>query len=592
MNIDLTNEVHRNRLFQAIAFHYGCLEPYRTNRTKLVDDYCGSFYGERVEPRKKRLLVNLMLQTAEAYTMAMAANCPRCTVVTKFPDLRGFALHFQEAANNLALEINLELTMQQLVLDAFFGPAICKVCLGDSPAVMSEADPQMDPGYPYCGRVSLDDWVHDTGAKDFRMCAFYVDKYRVPFDKLEDKELYKQSVVKMLKPMSKYESATDSDTAKIGAGTEVDPDEVVPMIDLVDVFIPALNKVVTWATKRRMAIENTPPLAVVDWDGPETGPYKMLNLGPVPDNIMPTSPAANLKHLSDLVNSIFRKLDQSARNQKDVLIYEGGAEDDVNRVANAKHMEAIKVNRKDALQTLSFNGPNGVMQAFGAGVMQMFDRMAGNLKLMAGLGQQYDTATQEMAARGDVNQREGAMAYKVLKLASDIFSDLGTLMFDDKTLTVESSVTIPKLAFMGPQRSDWTPEYRKGKRRDYRLQVVASSMAHMPASARAAKLRQMMADPMVGAMIQMGKIEFDVAEYMATLAEYDDMPEYLRILKVPMMPGRVPNSTDQQGGGMPDMSKPNGKYERISKSGGMGEQGAQQQLLQTMQASQGAGATV
>lgn len=586
MALDITDTIHRNRLFQSIAFHYGCLEPFRSNRTKLVDDYCGSFYGERVEPRKKKFLVNLMLQTAEAYTMAMAANCPRCTAVTKFPELRGFALHFQEAVNNLALEISLELTMQALVLDAFFGPAICKVCLGDSSEVQIEADPQMDPGYPYVGRVSLDDWVHDTGAKDFRMCSFYVDRYRVPFEKLRDRNLYKQSVVKTLNPVSKYER--ENDTSNLGAGTEPDPDEIVPMIDLVDVYLPSLGKVCTWASRRKMDIFNTEPLTVIDWDGPETGPYKMLNLGPVPDNIMPTSPAANLKHLSDLFNSIFRKLDQSARNQKDILIYEGGAEDDVMRVASAKHMEAVKVNRKDALQTLSFNGPNGVMQAFGAGVLQMFDRMAGNLKLMAGLGQQYDTATQEMAARGDVNQREGAMAYKVIRMANEIFHDLGTLMFEDKTLKVESSVTIPKLEFMGPQRSDWTPQYRQGKRRDYRLNVISSSMAHKPPSARAAQLRAQMNDPIVAMMIQMGKIELDPAEYLATLAEYDDMPEYLRILKVPTMPGRIPEAGGEENP-MGSFGKPNGKYERVSKSAGPSDQGAQSQLLQAMQGAEGSG---
>ena len=54
--------------------------------------------------------------------------------------------------------------------------------------------------------------------------------------------------------------------------------------------------------------KDTKPVRIVEWEGPENGPFHTLSLTcEVPDNIMPVSPAMNLKPLSDLVNGLLRK---------------------------------------------------------------------------------------------------------------------------------------------------------------------------------------------------------------------------------------------------------------------------------------------
>lgn len=589
MPLNPNNELDRGRLITAVAHHYGVLSPFREQRTKLIEDYAGSFYGEQTEPRKRKQLVNLMLQTAQAYTLAMTANNPRINATTKYRELRGFALHFKEAINNLIVEIHLQETLAAVMLDAFFGPGILKVCLGDSAEVQIENDVWMDPGRPYVGRISPDDWCHDTQATDFRRCSFMVDRYRVPYEKLLDKNLYDQKVVAMLpKGASKYAGRSDTLADEIALGRAVDKDELVPMLDICDVFLREEGKVCTFAMNRDFTLRNLPPLAVMDWVGPETGPYKMLNLGPVPDNIMPTSPAANLYHLAQLLNSMMRKLDASARHQKDVLLVQVGNEDDGKKVRDAEHMGIVPVINPQAFTTVSFNGPNAVMTNFSMAVQNMYDRMAGNLKLMAGLGQQYDTATQEMAARGDVDAKEGALMLKVLRLTEEVARDLGSLMFEDQAMTLESSVVVPGMEKYGRIRSDWTPQYRRGRFFDYNLRVEPTSMSYQPPQQRAAKLRAQANDPMLAMMIQQGMVQFDVGEYMATLAEYEDMPEYLNIWTAQTMPGRLPQP--QANGGMPTLGaigKPNGKYERTNVSTGPTGDGLNAVLGQNMQGAAG-----
>ena len=594
MPFDVLNSIHRGRLASKIENDYRLLDDFRRPRIELIEAYAGDLYGESDRKRRKQLLP-LMLQTAMAYAMAMAANNPRVAVGTKYRELRGFSIHYREAINNLITEIHLQETLAAVVLDAFFGPGLVKVCMGDSAPVMIENDVWMDPGRPYVGRVSLDDWCHDTGATDFRRCSYYLDRYRVPFEKLRDKELYDQKVAKTLTPTSKFDAGGDR-AEEIGFGRQVDPDEVEPMIDLCDVYIPSLNQVITWVVDREMKLRNTDPLAVVDWEGPETGPYKMLNLGPVPDNVMPTAPGQNLKHLHDLLNSMMRKLDHSARNQKDFFVTRAGEEDMARKAREVPHLGIITTsgNPDHAFKSVSVNGPNAVMQNFALATQAQFDRFAGNLKMRLGLGQTFETATQEMMAKGEVDQSEAALMVKVLRLTEEICRDLGNMMFDDQAMTLPSSVPpLPGFERYGRLKSDWTPDYRQGRKTDYLLRVEPHSLQYQSPGQRAATLRTLWNELLP--MAQVLGIQPDTREYLTLMSEYLDAPELLAIFPVSPLPGRIPEASEQ--GGMPfNPNKPNGNYTRnnVSRGGGAagGNAEALTQLMQTAASGGGGGVAI
>ena len=119
MFIDLAKETHLTRLDKAIKHSTRALRPFRDNRSKLIKDYVGSQYGSQNYDRQE-IIQNLMYQTAETYTMALAANRPRCLITSLHPELTWFANQFQVAINNLIKEIKLEETLRAAVLDAFF----------------------------------------------------------------------------------------------------------------------------------------------------------------------------------------------------------------------------------------------------------------------------------------------------------------------------------------------------------------------------------------------------------------------------------------------------------------------------------------
>jgi hypothetical protein len=538
------NESHRERFFKAVEHHYKALDHFRQGRAKLIEQYAGTMYRSIAGERKYRIFVNLMQQTAQAYMLALAGSRPRY-LITAGHRLAKFSKHFQVHLNNLIEEIRLEESLSACAMDAFFGPAFMKIYLADAPMVEVEADTWMDPGRPFADRVSMDDLVYDTDAQDFRAVQFMLDRYRIPFYVLqEDEGRFDPDVVSQLKPAARRDLAETSELAQgISIGHEADQGEFEPMVDLVDVYFPRENQIVTWATQSRMRLLNTDPLVVHDWDGVETGPYRYLNLGPVPDNVMPSSPAANLKYLFDLANSLYRKMNLQARRQKNVFTAEPGSEEDAGRIRDAEDGAIVTVSHNDAHSQINIPGVDQNVLGFAMHAVTLADRMAGNISTRLGLGAEAETAAQERMIGARVSRQESFMQQKMVKFASEIGKDLAYLLYTDPVKEMAGRVRVDgtKIEYT----SNWTPEYRDGQFGDYSLQIEPYSMAYKTPQERAGVLMQMVQQlaPLFPMLQQQGW-EFDLGRFLELQSELLSEPRLLEVFK----PGG-PKPPEQQGGG-------------------------------------------
>ena len=112
-------------------------------------------------------------------------------------------------------------------------------------------------------------------------------------------------------------------------------DDLEPNVELMDVWLPREQLVVTMVTGK-----NLPPLSVMEWNGPENGPFHTLSLcTDVPDQIIPVSPAMNLKGMNDIINGLLRKQRRQAQRQKDIPFYQAGSEEDARRLGRASDGE-------------------------------------------------------------------------------------------------------------------------------------------------------------------------------------------------------------------------------------------------------------
>jgi hypothetical protein len=177
----------------------GRLEPFRLLTRGLVEEYAGSGYGRKGQPRHE-IIINLMNQTVDAYTMALVANRPRVQLSTELPERQYFTKHFQVALNNLIEQIGLEFTLRQWVLDAFFCLGIVKVHMASSGYVQMAEDLWVDPGQPFASNVGIDNWVHDMSATKWEHVQFAGDSYRIPFDDLSHPMYFPEVVARSAYP--------------------------------------------------------------------------------------------------------------------------------------------------------------------------------------------------------------------------------------------------------------------------------------------------------------------------------------------------------------------------------------------------------
>lgn len=518
--IDLSSELDLDRLFNAMDGARDALAPFRRNRLEMVKAFVGNHYSD--DGADVRTIVNLMQQTADLYTIALAAQCPRVKITTQYRELWPFAFRYTQSLNNLIKEMRLERTLQKIVLDAFFTVGIAKVYRGDAGLVQLDEDVWADPGKPYVDRISIDDFLVDMSVADIRKAKFIGDEYRVSWQRVQDEELFDRAVVAKLAPTSKYDN-DQIKTRQISAGAITDHDEYEPMITLIDVYLPELNVVATFAKDARLK-----PLIVRQWDGPEGGPYHILDFCDVPDNLLGLAPAANLKELHDLYNALFCKQAAQARRQKTNPVFAPGAEGDAERMRDAKDGQWVKSVDPQKINVVSQGGVDPANVAFSITVGDMFDRMGGNVSAMGGLGQQAATYGQEQLIYGAVGRAEGKRLQRVHAFTAEVLRDTGHLMWYD------AMMSFPVAAEHRPGsgiyvESGWSPEQREGDFWQYNFDVVPFSMAYEPPEIKLQKLERAMdfAGKLLPA-IEAGGGTLDVQEIFEDYAEALGAPEVKR----------------------------------------------------------------
>lgn len=562
--IDLGKSSDRTSLWTAMKSSHLALHPFREKRRRCIENFVGSEWGNVTDDRKE-VLVNILALTARTYMMSLAANRPQILVTADDINLKAFAKKFEVGVNNVMKEIQFERTLRKIVLDAFFSIGIAKVYWADSepvempnPDMPAEpgygateqdwADYQMiqelmsgttwvDPGKPFVERISLDDYIYDTQATAFSEARYHAHEYRVPLSAVKEDDRFDKKIVKKLATDSKWSGSaygTQEERTEEMIG-DIDHDEVEPMVTLIDLYLPFENK---WAV---VSNDQLPPLFVDDWNGPESGPFHHLCFDEVPDNAMPMAPAQNLRLLHQLMNSVMRKQARQARRQKDITTYQGDIKDAQN-VKSARDGDTVRVNDPNSINVMKYGGVDQMNLAFYQVTDGIYNRMAGNLDAMAGLGPQSKTATQDQMINDAVSESEARMQYSVVEFVSGIAQSLGQMMWVDETLEVQGSYKLSGVT--QPIDATWTTEMREGDVFQYQFNVEPHSMAYKSPSSRLQSIGQ--AIQMLQPAIQTGTVVINGAALAATAAELLNEPRIMEVIQ----PAPPPDPAMQEGGGV------------------------------------------
>lgn len=559
------SEIDRDRLFRAMQWSYRQLEPFRNLTHGLVQEYAGSSYGQGTTRPKFEILMNLMNQTVDAYTMSLVANRPRVMVTANDPALAYFAMVYQTAINNMMQEIHLEETLRQSVLDAFFCMGIVKVHLLETIPVMADTDLWADPGTPFASNVSIDNWVHDMAAPKYSRIQYACDWYRIPYEDLKS-DMFDQGVVRELdlRPTTKWGFGEQAERLdRIAIGAETDTDEVEPMIDVVDVWIPRDKMVYTFPVDPQHPFNGQKkPIAAIPPDDPDAGPYDILSFGDVPENIVPSSPASHLSGMMRIINNMMRKQSRKAHGQKDVFTFTPAGAPDAEKLKKASDQQMVPVQEQSEINIMKMGGVDQTLQAFMQAMIQLYDRMAGNLSAMAGLGNQAPTLGQEEMIQGNVSKREANMQYRVVEHALRVIKRLGRMLWDDVAKVIPGSFSLPGLESYPPVDATWMPGEREGEFNDYTFQIDLYSMPFQSPQKKFGVMVQLLQNvflPAAPILMQQGTtIDFKkVAESAAQFLNAPEMKEWIKSAPAPV--------AEEEPGGMPTRNK---EMEELSQAPG------------------------
>ncbi len=550
------------RLAQAVEHHYRKLKVLRDRREQFLSAAAGSLYPHADKADSMNDILNLMRQAAEAQTLSLAANRPRILATATTVERQAFAEHYQNALNAYIKTMRVEEALQECARNAFYSLGIAKVYMAEATAVEIEADEWMDPGKPFIQSISPDHFCYDTDATDFRHCSFLADRYRVRFEDVLEDTRFPAKVRKSLRergPQRLDNSAEQEWGEPLGDGG-FDPSQFEEFVYLCDAFLPKDGVIITYICDEQFRFISE-PLAELEWDGSEMGPYRILNLGPVPDKTTPSSPAQNLLLQHNLVNSLYRKLEEQAIRQKILTL--GGVEDegDLTKVRDAGDGEFVTLNNPQAVDQLRLDGPDQPVFGFALNAMEQFSKQAGNLDHKLGLSATADTATQQSMIGQNVSRMEAFYQGQFVSFVREVIQELGRLLFADATTQIPMVKQIPGTDFVvdAPWMGAVHEGARLGEFRDYDLDIEPQSMPYRSAVDRLREIdaQVQMLVPLVPLMVQQGKM-INLDWWLKTRAKYSDIPEMQQlVMDIP------PPQPGQEG--------PGGSHERTLAGGQGGE---------------------
>jgi len=525
--IDLKDKVQRGRVLKAVKTSERAISPFRQMYKELIRDYVGSWYS--TNGARNKTLVNLSNQTARIYTVALAANNPQVMVSTPIEENWPFAKRFEVNLAKLISDMELDVTFRTIVLDAYFCIGCGVVMMRDTDTLFhglleSEEDVWLDPGEPWMNRVSPIDLVLDMTAKDLSKMRFCGHRYRADYEKVMAEPGYDKAVKARLMPTSKT-SVDDPDFANnIAAGEAVDDDELKPMLWLQDLWIAENNTVSTLAVN-----QDLPPLLEREWTGSQAGPYKFLSLGTVPDNVIPASPAINLKGLHDLQNRLHRRMEKDSDSHRVINIFPPGKADIANNLRTAERNSWHPLSDPKSIQQVEFGGVDQRDQALALFIQDEYDRLGGNLLAMGGLGPQAGTLGQEEMIHGQMSRMVADMRMSVVKFASACIWDLGRLMWEDQTLELQTSFSLGNSGIEIP--SPWSEDYRVGNFEDYEFRVEEYSMVYKTPEQKLQETFQVFREiAPLWPMFQASGASLDAEAIVDEIARLKNRPEFKRFI--------------------------------------------------------------
>jgi hypothetical protein len=512
------------RLQQAINWSFKQLKPFRANDKYAMEQYVGRHYSDKGSAKKVPFsLLELAIST---YTQRLSGGKPKVLFTTPHDQLQPAKAKLQRGTNHLLEEIDFGETLADAVQGGFFSLGIIKMGL-DLRSTVEWNGFLHDVMQPFGDSVTLDNWVHDMSATRWDKVQFCGDRYSL--DLTDAADMFEKG--DKLKPIRDTEGyGEDSNRLKeMTQGGGFNREYYREIGEVWDIWDPRENRVITLAGGEGEPCDVTGEfLHVVDWNGPERGPYRLLRFNPVRGNIMPLPPVGLWMDLHELANNVMRKLGRQAQRQKTLFGVVPGAESDASATIPANDGELIKMLTKGGITPINFPGVEPQQLAFLIQLKNMASWLWGNLDALGGLSPQAETLGQDRLLTASASQRLVKMQNTTMDFAFSCIQCLSELLYTDPGIILPQTkrhgdIEIPVF---------WTPEDRESDFLEYNMKLEPYSLQYRSPTERLETIRQTMHQmvmPFQQAMMAQG-IHVDFEMLYNIIGDYTGLDELKQIL--------------------------------------------------------------
>ncbi len=535
----------------------------RQNRIKIIRDFVGAMYGEAGTDLPQP--VNIMKQALTTFARQTSPKNVRTLVSTENPS-------YKLAADDLALElgkvcqdIDFDEAVYRCVLDALMSIGIMKVGIGQDEEVGEEGQ-SYSSGKIFLSPVDLDDFFYDTKEKTFQSASFMGNIYSVPLEDVQNDPKNDPETVALLQPVPRTNQSLDGGEKASAILFNQDSggtDSFIDYTELWDYWIPRKKVLVTLTRDGKKLKE-------VQWEGPKRGPYRILSLGEVPGNAMPTTMAQDLFAINEAQNCMARKVICDELARKMILAVRKGSDGDGDAITNSANLDAIGLNDPKNVQEMRMGGSDSNAVGILIQLQNKAKEVAGNLDSVAGLAPQAPTLGQDQLIKQSSSEAVEEISGRVTKFCSLLLEDVAFWQFTDPTVKMSLTKVVGGTGI--PIQIDITPETRRGTFSDYTFKIDPYSLQPQTPAAKLQAIGMTVQQyilPLMPMMQQQG-VTLDVKALLQLVGRYANISnEVGEILKVaPPMP-MPPPGQDQGGPTMaPNTTRTN---VRVNKSGNGGQ---------------------
>jgi len=468
------------QLQRGIQTCYRLTKPMRKKRKKIFDEYAAGYFGESAQQVKKPL--NMVWRDMSVIVPLIVSQNPKVMVRARILPLKPFAETLRLTLNHVIGEINLRQTLRMVVINSMMYFGVTKTGIAEGGLQVEDAFGYLhDAGQLYCDNIDGDDYVWDVAGRVREEFDFEGNRYRVPLDYIIESGLYK-NYDKLSPKYTGYGEDGGKRPERTAKETlrNFEINEIRPYVELYDLWIPSDNIVMTIPSEG----QGNEPLRIIEWNGPEGGPYDFLSYHEFPESIVPIPPIYSRLDLHQYINTLARKMGRQADREKTILVYDGAADEDAKRAIQATDGESIRVDNIDRVKEIKFGGINEAAYPYMFWLKQMWSEQANNADLIGGIRPQAETLGQEQMLQANATIGIQDMIWQVHHFTASILRKMAWYIWSDPLI----DITVSKRIGAGMNLDVvYNEEAREGDFLDYEFDIEPYSMQRMnPAMRRQA----------------------------------------------------------------------------------------------------------